>query len=234
MSIQVMIGDDYWLREQALRRWRRVPRTAFWGPRYNWAYGYAKAWIKVFAVALTPTGLATLTGRAMPDLVDKVVPVPTTDFDARPGEAFESWTERMTQVLRRRFAGASADVIDWSAPLHALATGGAGAIREAAALAHVSERQFRRLFQERYGVPPKKYQRAFRVDRLLRQLHPAPWEKDALIDNPLEFADQPHIIREFKALTGMTPRDYVRRKASDADRVVRSVTAEGIEPPGAR
>jgi AraC-like DNA-binding protein len=137
----------------------------------------------------------------------------------------------MTRVLRERFAGAGVEDIDWRRPLHALATSGAGAIREAAALANVSERQFRRLFQERYGVPPKQYQRVLRVDRLLRQLHPAPWETDALSGIPLEFADQPHIIREFKALTGMTPSTYLRRKRDAEDRVVRSVAAEGILPP---
>ncbi len=229
-SIQVMIADDYWLREQHAS-WRPVPRAAFWGPRYNWAYGYAKKHIKVFAVGLTPAGAAALIAKPMPDLIDQVVALDTAAFDAQPDESFEAWIERMAPHLRNAFAHAPKDTIDWQAPLHALATAGAGAIREAAALAGMSERQFRRLFREHYGVAPKQYQRVLRVDRLLRQLHPAPWETDTLIENPLEFADQPHIIREFKALTGMTPAAYVRRKRSDEDRVVRSVTAEGIAPP---
>ena len=39
------------------------------------------------------------------------------------------------------------------------------------------------------------------------------------------------MIREFKALTGMTPGAYVRSKRTHGDATIRSVIAEGIAPP---
>ncbi|MBP6013235.1 MAG: helix-turn-helix transcriptional regulator [Alphaproteobacteria bacterium] len=233
-SIQVMIGDDYWLREQARETWQAAPRVGFWGPRYNWAYGFAARRIKVFAVGFTPDGAKALTGLGATGLLDTVHPaerVSRIDFSVAFGETFEAWVARMTRALREHVHGINRDGINWDAALHVLATSAGGAIRDAAAPTRLSERQFRRLFRERYGVAPKQYQRVLRVDRLLRQLHPAPWEADALINDPIAFADQPHVIREFKAMTGMTPADYVRRKAAENDRVVRSVAATGVAPP---
>jgi AraC-like DNA-binding protein len=46
-----------------------------------------------------------------------------------------------------------------------------------------------------------------------------------------DFADQAHMIREFKALTGVTPGAYVRSKRQHNDPTLRSVVAEGIAPP---
>lgn len=233
-SIQVMVGDDYWLREQSINTWRTVPRAGLWGPRYNWAYGFAARKIKVFAVGLTPDGAKALTGLRATNLLNAVLPaerVSPIDFSVVAGDSFETWRVRITGALRRHFRGVGRDNIAWDEALHVLATSAGGAIREAAAPTGLSERQFRRLFRDRYGVSPKRYQRVLRVDRLLRQLHPAPWEADALIDDPIAFADQPHVIREFKAMTGMTPMSYVRRKAAENDRVVRSVAANGVAPP---
>jgi AraC-like DNA-binding protein len=235
-SIQMMLGDDYWLREQTSETWRTVPRAGLWGPRYNWAYGFAAQRIRVYAIGLMPDGVRALTGLAMSALIGSVRDlrdVSLIDTSVAPDEPFEAWAARMTLALRERFRGVERDKIDWDAALHVLAISAGGAIRDAAGPTGLSERQFRRLFRERYGVPPKQYQRVVRVDRLLRQLHPAPWESDALIDDPIAFADQPHVIREFKALTGMTPATYARCKAAANDRVVRSVAANGIAPPKA-
>ena len=69
-----------------------------------------------------------------------------------------------------------------------------------------------------------------RVDRMIRSLHDAPWEADAWADAPIAFADQPHAIREFRALTGLTPRAYVRAKRS-GDATLRSVSGDPSAPP---
>ena len=68
------------------------------------------------------------------------------------------------------------------------------------------------------------------VDRMIRRLHDAPWEADAWAEAPIPFADQPHAIREFRALTGLTPRAYVRAKRS-GDATLRSVSGDPSAPP---
>jgi AraC-like DNA-binding protein len=115
------------------------------------------------------------------------------------------------------------------ASLGILATQEGGAVARAAAAAQLSERQYRRLFIRLYGVSPKRYQRAIRVDRMIRQLHDFPWEIDAY-NAPIPFSDQPHAIREFRAMTGITPRAYLRAKES-RDTTLRSVPVDGVAPP---
>lgn len=233
-SIQIFYGDTYWLREQGASRWRAVPREGLWGPRYHWAYGFAERRISVFGIGLKPAGAALLTKTAMPDLVDGVVDWRETArllyATVLPGQSFTAWVARVTASLRHYFAGEARDAILWEEALHVLATANGGAVCGAAAAAKLSERQFRRLFHERHGVSPKSYQRALRVDRLLRQVHPTPWEHDTAVED-IGFSDQPHVIREFRALTGLTPAAYVRAKVADNDRVLRSVSAPHIAVP---
>jgi AraC-like DNA-binding protein len=96
--------------------------------------------------------------------------------------------------------------------------------------ADVGPRQLRRRFRSEHGFSPREYRRILRTDRLLRRLHPKPWEADSSEVAP-DFADQPHMIREFKALTGVTPGAYVRSKRTHSDATLRSVIAENVPPP---
>ncbi len=104
-----------------------------------------------------------------------------------------------------------------------LATESGDAVARAASLIGLSERHYRRRFRHWYGVAPKCYQRLLRVDRLLRQLHERPWDADEHGSNDPPFADQPHAIREFRHLTGLTPEAY-RRAKRGGDATMRSVT----------
>lgn len=235
-SIQVMAAAPYWLRARDVAApWRRLPRVALWGPQHNWGYGYAGGHVRAFGALLTPAGFAALLKRPAWALVDAVAPVAEVDADLgaalepRGDEPFEAWLERAVPALRAAFAGTATDDLLPGA-LELFATAEDDAIGAAARAAGLSERQFRRVFRDRHGVAPKRYQRALRVDRMLRQLHARPWELDGHPDHPIAFADQPHAIREFKALTGLTPLQYARAKAN-GDAAIRSVAAPGVTGP---
>lgn len=243
-SIQLMLGDPYWLRERKpSSQWRPAPRIGVWGPRYEWGYGFAKRCVKVFAIALTPTGVAALTGAPVRDLANQVAPLDAFNtrlaqaLDPAEQETFEQWRLRVSQCLLQTFDGESNHRVGHRLDdaIHTLATNPGGAIRLAASRAGLSERQFRRLFSATFGISPKHYQQLLRVDRMLRQLHPAPWETDAFApDASIPFADQPHATREFRRVTGLTPSAYLRSKRNSGDRVLRSATAQGIvQPPEA-
>lgn len=235
-SIQFMTADHYWLKDRAEdARWRRLPRAALWGPRFEWAYGYAARRVTAFAIGFSPSWLHALSGvtaaecaGVVMDLYDRntalaVALVPQAD------EPFEAWVGRASSALRSVFAAAPPQQ-HLRDSLHVLATSDGGAIARAAKAAQLSERQFRRVFEKLYGAPPKRYQRALRVDRMLRQLHPTPWEADALHGEPIPFADQPHAIREFRDMVGLTPSAYAAQKRH-GDRTLRSVPADGVAPP---
>lgn len=236
MSIQVMAASPYWLRARDREAaWRQLPPVALWGPRHTWAYGYAEGHVQAFGVVLTASGFAALVGRPASGLLDEVAalagvqPALSAALEPPGAGGLEPWLAGAVPALRLAFADAPPDD-PLAGVLDLLATAESDMVAAAARAAGLSERQFRRVFRDRHGVSPKRYQRAVRVDRMIRQLHARPWEIDGHADHPIAFADQPHAIREFKALTGLTPQQYVRAKAR-GDAAMRSVAAPGVPGP---
>ena len=234
-SIQIMLNQPYWLREASLDAvWKRLPRVALWGPRYHWCYGFAAGRIKAFAVVLTAAGLRRISDRPAPQLVNGVLdlqevqPELAEALEPLDGETFEAWRTRAGIALLGFFQESDPDTL--APTLDILATDESGAVSRAAAAANLSPRQYRRVFADLYGVAPKLYQRAVRVDRAIRQLHDLPWETDPHADTPIAFADQPHATREFRSMTGLTPREYVRTKRSGG-LTLRSVPTNDVSPP---
>ncbi len=219
-SIQIMIADPYWLRERAPDAiWEMAPRIGLWGPRSHWGYGYARRHVKAYAVGLTALGSGAVVGAPVAGLVDRVVALKSVApdlaqrLDPLPDEDFSSWRLRATDCLGDAVRDASRhDPI--AGALSVLAVTKGDAVAQAAEAVGHSERHFRRVFKAHHGLTPKQYQRTLRVDRMIRQLHERPWEADAFAADPIPFADQAHAIREFRALTGLTPLDYVRLKRS--------------------
>ncbi|MFT3811093.1 MAG: AraC family transcriptional regulator [Micropepsaceae bacterium] len=235
-TIQITRGASYWLREQGpAEPWRELPRIGLWGPRHRWAYGYAAGTLDTLGFGLTPEAFHALTGRAVPAFIDTVTPLAdiapalAAALDTTAAEPFDTWRARALEPLRTIFA-ALPETTPFDPGLALLATGEGDVVTRAAEATGLSERQYRRRFRDLCGVGPKTYQRALRVDRMLRQLHQRPWETDAYADTPLPFSDQPHAIREFRALTGLTPTAYVAAKRS-GDATLRSVVMPDIDPP---
>jgi AraC-like DNA-binding protein len=104
-------------------------------------------------------------------------------------------------------------------------------IAEQARAAGLSERQFRRRFAAEWGASPKLWQRLARVDAMLAALHPRSWEPAQGGDPAVRFADEPHLIREFRRLTGFTPRAYRMAAAASGTPTLRSLPIAGEAPP---
>jgi AraC-like DNA-binding protein len=92
---------------------------------------------------------------------------------------------------------------------------GALAIGELARHIGVSDRHLERLFMERVGARPKLFARVLRMQRALSLLEARP----LLASSPAlaralaaGFADEPHVVRDFRALTGLTPRALLRER----------------------
>lgn len=93
-----------------------------------------------------------------------------------------------------------------------------------AARVGVGERQLERLFDEHVGYGPKAFARVARLQRVVGRLvgpggphgPPAPpgrrssW---ASLATECGYADQAHLIREFRSLVGLTPAAYASRRA---------------------
>jgi methylphosphotriester-DNA--protein-cysteine methyltransferase len=93
---------------------------------------------------------------------------------------------------------------------HALARldGGDVGVRAVVADAGYSARRFISLFTDAVGLTPKLYQRVRRFQQLLARIRHGRRDWVALaLDSG--FFDQAHLIRDFRAFSGLTPRAYL-------------------------
>jgi AraC-like DNA-binding protein len=91
---------------------------------------------------------------------------------------------------------------------------GAVNVRDAAAALGVNERALQRAFDESVGISPKALARVLRFRHAVRAIERTvaaggqpSWTTLAY---DAGYADQPHFIREFKSLAGITPAEYAR------------------------
>jgi AraC-like DNA-binding protein len=89
-------------------------------------------------------------------------------------------------------------------------------VSQVAARVGLSERHLRRLFDEHVGLGPKAFARMARVQALVKALDAlAPGEPPrwAALAAALGFADQAHLVRDARALAGVTPTVLFRERA---------------------
>jgi len=75
---------------------------------------------------------------------------------------------------------------------------------------YLSERSFRRLFEDHIGVSPKIYSRITQFDAAFRQLNATDFARLSDIAFENGYADQSHLVRSFKEFTGLSPRAYLK------------------------
>lgn len=78
---------------------------------------------------------------------------------------------------------------------------------EMARAAGMSARAFERAFQREYGLPPQQYLRRLRIQHACRLLVDSR-ESIAAVAQRCGFADQSHLTRAFRLVTGLTPGSY--------------------------
>ena len=91
---------------------------------------------------------------------------------------------------------------------------GALAIGELARQVGVSDRHLERLFLERVGARPKLFARVLRMQHALSLLEARTPSEARAIAHALYagFADEPHLVRDFRALTRVTPQALLRER----------------------
>ncbi|WP_343073580.1 helix-turn-helix domain-containing protein [Pyxidicoccus fallax] len=77
----------------------------------------------------------------------------------------------------------------------------------------ISTRQLRRAFEDVVGVGPKEFTRLVRFQRAVRAWRHATEPDWGAIAAATGYYDQSHLITDFKALTGATPREFLGRRS---------------------
>jgi AraC-like DNA-binding protein len=81
----------------------------------------------------------------------------------------------------------------------------------------LSRKRFIRVFFDRVGVTPKRYWRIRRFQRVLRHIRRRAPDRWSAVAMRYGYADQAHLIREFRELSGLTPTTYLRAWQSNME-----------------
>lgn len=81
-----------------------------------------------------------------------------------------------------------------------------------------SERTIERLAADYLGPTPAALMRRRRIQLAAEKLRTDPEMPLADLAQDLGYADQPHLTRDFRAVLGLTPREYARGQASQSPR----------------
>jgi AraC-like DNA-binding protein len=81
------------------------------------------------------------------------------------------------------------------------------------------QRRFTRHFTESVGLTPKRYSRVRRLQRVLGAVQAGVADSWAEVAATHGFADQAHLVNDFRELTGVTPTAYRSRSAAERNHV---------------
>jgi AraC-like DNA-binding protein len=118
----------------------------------------------------------------------------------------------LVALLRRRMHATSARRAGQGAATAAVAmsivarTGGRATVRELADRLGVGERRVEQLFHRHVGLSPKVAARIARFRLALRMAREAPGRRWSDIAFAAGYADQAHLVHEFRAISGLPPR----------------------------
>ncbi len=126
-----------------------------------------------------------------------------------------TWEERFDAVdafLYRRLADAAPPDprVSW-AYRRIVQSGGSAAIAPLAEALGWSHRRLVDGFRDEIGLPPKTLARVVRFNRALRFAERNPTANWAEVASATGYYDQPHLVREFVALSGSSPTDLAAR-----------------------
>jgi len=230
--LQFVIGADY------LRRRREgggdfapAPPIALIGPTAAVSEARVAGPVHVFCAVLTHLGATTLAQCSVAPLVDRRVGVkdldlPDEDVVARLQmcPSFRARSAIVIRWLRNALASrrlyCERDVKLTGAIAQGLLVGTVSSIAEDMG---VSVRGLHKRLSRMSGWSPKRLLRIARLQSVLKQIHPKPWDDPDGRDVMLEFHDQAHFAKDFKQLTGVTPSQYGAAKRKLGDRLINTL-----------
>lgn len=175
---------------------------------------------------LIRAGHRSVTARLQLGMSAPVLGVPASELSGRIAPLEDLWGGPATQRLLERLAQtrdtvAAAAVLDKALGERLTRAGNAARLSLAAVAADklacqpvsavamglgLSERHFRRLFQEAVGMGPKAFAKLARFQRALAAARADAAASWARIAAEAGYYDQAHLIAEFRAIAGVTPR----------------------------
>ncbi|GAA3546065.1 helix-turn-helix domain-containing protein [Kribbella ginsengisoli] len=171
-------------------------------------------------LALTPAGSRALLGLPSGELattiidLDKQLGMPAQELGERL-RATPHWHERfdlverlLLEAWRDEPIGAPRAELGWAWRRLCETAGGIG-VQELAREVGWSRRHLTEQFRAEYGLAPKVASRVLRFERAVRWLKAKPQTRLADLAADLGYADQAHLTREWHAIAGCSPRQWM-------------------------
>jgi AraC-like DNA-binding protein len=187
------------------------------GPHSRYFVLDAAAESAVLGVHFRPGGAAAFLGAPLSELGDSHVGLEDL-WGARAGALRERLLEAgspaerlavMQEALLSRLAGSQAvhPVVPF-ALRHFAGSPEVARVGEVAGATGYSTKRFIRLFEEGVGLTPKRFCRVLRLQAVLQSLARGLRIEWAEVAAASGYCDQSHLIRDFRAMTGVTPARY--------------------------
>lgn len=212
--IQIILEGGHLLHDLETGERMEAPRAGLFGPVTHYRYDMEITGpLRTFSARLQPAAAGRLFAIDPVKLVDGFVAIDLPDGLLESLRAAPDWAAMAAPLDRWLLARGNGE--ECRDPVAREATRlrrlrGTVPIQELADAAGLSLRHFQRRFRQLTGLNPKRYARICRIGHAVhrKELEPdAAWTTLAL---EAGYADQSHFIRDFKALTGTRPREFLR------------------------
>ena len=196
-----------------------LPESFLYGPLSRFRDLYAAGNTALLVAVFQPWGLGSLTGIPAADLRDEVISLADllgtrvqalvqniygqTVVNEKLSLLNTFFTELITQKMYGQHALIEASV--------KFITGNRGMVcsQQLEKFTGYTERHTERAFIQFIGSTPKNFSNIIRLHYFIRCLNSAPDENLTAIGYGAGYADQSHLIKEFKKYTGITPGSYL-------------------------
>ncbi|HET6740142.1 MAG TPA: helix-turn-helix domain-containing protein, partial [Kribbella sp.] len=147
-------------------------------------------------------GLDEVLGRPARELTEQLREAPGWD------DRFDLLEAALLQQFDQRRVGAPSPEVGW-AWQRLSRSGGAIGVQDLASEVGWSRRHLTDRFTSEFGLPPKVAARVLRFERATGLLRRQPGLRLADLSATVGYADQAHLSREFRAIAGCTPRQWM-------------------------
>lgn len=209
------LGADF-QRWSPTEGWEKQPRSFIVGELTRFLIVRPTGHAIIMGVRFRPRGAYRFLRLPLDELTDQNIPL--TDVWGREGQQLEEAVQEAQDVgerqmlveefLLRELSNTISRPRFESAVEEIIYSRGLARVGEVASRIGLSSRQLEREFRASVGLSPKAFARIIRFQNLMRLVGEQPlgeWTRLALDGG---YADQPHMVREFREFTGQSPTEH--------------------------